>query len=82
RELSKFGAVVKELDDGLMITPPKTLSNALLESYDDHRLFMVLCIASMLTERSIVRGLSSVDVSYPSFLDDLARIGADVRIVD
>ncbi|MEM1958414.1 MAG: 3-phosphoshikimate 1-carboxyvinyltransferase [Candidatus Nitrosocaldus sp.] len=78
RELSKFGAVVKELDDGLIITPPKVLKNAMLESYDDHRLFMVLCIASMLTEHSIVRGLSSVDVSYPSFLDDLVRIGADV----
>ncbi|MEO9364800.1 MULTISPECIES: 3-phosphoshikimate 1-carboxyvinyltransferase [Candidatus Nitrosocaldus] len=82
RELSKFGAVVKELDDGLIITPPKVLKNAMLESYDDHRLFMVLCIASMLTEHSIVRGLSSVDVSYPSFLDDLVRIGADVRIID
>ncbi|MEM3103552.1 MAG: hypothetical protein QXL93_02610, partial [Candidatus Nitrosocaldus sp.] len=65
-------------DDGLIITPPKVLKNAMLESYDDHRLFMVLCIASMLTEHSIVRGLSSVDVSYPSFLDDLVRIGADV----
>lgn len=79
RELSKFGAVVKELDDGLVITPPKALKNAVLESYDDHRLFMVLCIASLLTEHSIVRGLSSVDVSYPSFLDDLTRIGADVK---
>lgn len=81
RELSKFGAVVKELDDGLIITPPKVLKNAMLESYGDHRLFMVLCIASMLTEHSIVRGLRSVDVSYPSFLDDLVRIGADVRII-
>ncbi len=81
RELSKFGAVVKEMDDGLVIIPPKTLSNAVLESYDDHRLFMVLCIASMLTEHSVVRGVSSVDVSYPSFLDDLASIGADVKVI-
>ncbi|MCS7140604.1 MAG: 3-phosphoshikimate 1-carboxyvinyltransferase [Candidatus Nitrosocaldus sp.] len=82
RELSKLGAVVKELDDGLIITPPETVRDAMLESYDDHRLFMVLCIASLLTERSVVRGLSSVDVSYPSFLDDLMALGAGVRVLD
>jgi 5-enolpyruvylshikimate-3-phosphate synthase len=30
----------------------------------------------MLTEKSIVDGVESVDVSYPSFVQDMKRIGA------
>jgi 3-phosphoshikimate 1-carboxyvinyltransferase len=75
-ELVKFGARIKEFHDGLAITAPKVLKNASLEAYNDHRLFMAFTIASMMTEKSIVAGAESVDVSYPNFISDMKELGA------
>jgi 3-phosphoshikimate 1-carboxyvinyltransferase len=79
-ELRKLGARVEETQDTIAIYSPSNLKNASLDSFDDHRLFMALAIASLLTQHSTLTGAESVDVSYPSFLDDLARLGADISI--
>lgn len=78
QELVKFGAHIKEFQDGLKITAVKPLKNASLEAYNDHRLFMAFTIASMMTERSIVAGAESVDVSYPNFIQDMKDLGAKI----
>ena len=76
RELVKLGAQVDEFHDGLTIAAPKKLKNASLEAYNDHRLFMAFTIAGMMTEKSIVAGAESVDVSYPNFVSDMKDLGA------
>ncbi len=78
-ELRKLGAGIEEYEDGLSIAAPEKLKNAALNAYGDHRLFMAFCIASLLTERSVVEGLESVDVSYPAFVEELRRLGAGIR---
>jgi len=78
QELVKFGARIKEFQDGLKITAVKPLKNASIEAYNDHRLFMAFTIASMMTERSIVAGAESVDVSYPNFIQDMKDLGAKI----
>jgi 3-phosphoshikimate 1-carboxyvinyltransferase len=75
-EFRKFGVEIKTLLDEITITAPKKLRNAHINSHNDHRLFMSFVIASMMTEKSIVDGVESVDVSYPSFIQDMKRIGA------
>lgn len=75
-ELAKFGASVDEFHDGLTISAPKKLKNASLEAYNDHRLFMAFTIAAMMTEKSVVEGAESVDVSYPHFVEDMKGLGA------
>lgn len=75
-ELVKLGAKVDEFHDGLTIAAPRKLRNASLEAYNDHRLFMAFTIASMMTEKSIVAGAESVDVSYPNFIPDMKGLGA------
>jgi 3-phosphoshikimate 1-carboxyvinyltransferase len=77
-ELTKFGAQINEFSDGLRITAPRIIKNASLEAYNDHRLFMAFTIASMITEKSIVAGAQSVDVSYPNFISDLKSLGARI----
>lgn len=77
-ELRKLGAVVSETVNSISIQAPTTIKNASLESFDDHRLFMALTIAALLTNHSTLNGAESVDVSYPSFLEDLRRMGANV----
>jgi 3-phosphoshikimate 1-carboxyvinyltransferase len=77
-ELIKFGAHINEFRDGLKITAPTVIKNASLEAHNDHRLFMAFTIASMMTEKSIVAGAQSVDVSYPNFVSDMKNIGARI----
>ncbi|MDQ4100923.1 MAG: 3-phosphoshikimate 1-carboxyvinyltransferase, partial [Thermoproteota archaeon] len=79
-ELLKFGADIEEFHDGLRITAPPVMRNASLEAHNDHRLFMAFTIASMMTEKSIVAGAQSVDVSYPNFISDMKNIGGMVRL--
>jgi 3-phosphoshikimate 1-carboxyvinyltransferase len=75
-ELKKFGVKTRMHPDEITIVSPKKLKNAHIDSHDDHRLFMSFVIASMMTEKSVVDGLQSVDVSYPTFVQDMKKIGA------
>ena len=78
QELVKLGVSIKEDSDKLTINAPETLRNANLDAHDDHRLFMAFTIASMLTNKSKVNGAESVDVSYPQFVSEMRRLGADI----
>ncbi len=79
-ELLKFGADIEEFHDGLRITAPPVMRNASLEAHNDHRLFMAFTIASMMTDKSMVAGAQSVDVSYPNFIPDMKNVGGMVRL--
>ena len=75
-ELRKLGAKTQVLTDEIRIDSPKKLKSARLDSHNDHRLFMSFTIAAMMTEKSIVEGVESVDVSYPSYIQDMKTLGA------
>jgi 3-phosphoshikimate 1-carboxyvinyltransferase len=75
-EFRKFGVKTKLVPDEITIVSPKKLKSALIDSHNDHRLFMSFVIAAMITEKSVVDGVESVDVSYPSFIQDMKKIGA------
>jgi 3-phosphoshikimate 1-carboxyvinyltransferase len=64
-----------------LIIPPTVIKNASIDAYNDHRLFMAFSIASLLTEKSTVAGAESVDVSYPSFIEDMINLGADIKTI-
>jgi len=78
RELTKIGVIVEEKEDGLILQAPKNPKGAELDSSDDHRLFMAFCIAGMFVGNCIVSDPESVDVSYPSFIDDMNKVGAKI----
>ena len=79
KEFKKLGVEVEERADGLLIAPAPKLRSAPLDAHDDHRMFMTLSIASLLLpEGAPILGAESLDVSYPSFLEDLERLGATV----
>lgn len=80
KELRKMEVNIIEEEDEIIINPSNSLKNAELDSYNDHRLFMAFTIASMLTDKSIVRGAESIDVSYPSFLNEIKRLGAKINL--
>ncbi|HET7391398.1 MAG TPA: 3-phosphoshikimate 1-carboxyvinyltransferase [Nitrososphaeraceae archaeon] len=80
-QLIKLGAIIKETNNEIEISAPRVLKNAWLEAFNDHRLFMAFTIASMLTEKSNVTGAESIDVSYPSFIQDMTKLQASIKPV-
>ncbi len=79
KELAKLGIQVQEREDGLVLEAPKNPHGADLDSSDDHRLFMAFCIAGMFVGNCTVSDPESVDVSYPSFIDDMNKVGAKIH---
>ncbi|MEX1996716.1 MAG: 3-phosphoshikimate 1-carboxyvinyltransferase, partial [Nitrosopumilaceae archaeon] len=79
KQLAKLGVQVQEREDGLMLEAPKNPHGADLDSSDDHRLFMAFCIAGMFVGNCTVSDPESVDVSYPSFIDDMNKVGAKIH---
>ena len=79
KELSKLGVDIEERPDGMKIYPVRELKRALLDAHDDHRMFMAFTLASLLIPGGTpVLGEESLDVSYPSFLEDMSGLGAVV----
>ena len=79
-ELAKIGIRVQEKEDGLILEAPKNPKGADLDSSDDHRLFMAFCIAGMFVGGCSVTDPESVDVSYPTFIKDMNKIGAKILL--
>lgn len=80
KELTKIGIGITEKEDGLILESPKVLKSAELESSEDHRLFMAFSIAGMFVGNCTVTDPDSVDVSYPTFVEDMRKIGAKITV--
>jgi 3-phosphoshikimate 1-carboxyvinyltransferase len=80
KELAKIGVGVTEKEDGLILEAPKIVKSAELNSSEDHRLFMALSIAGMFVGNCTVTDPDSVDVSYPTFVEDMKKIGANIIV--
>ncbi len=76
-ELAKMGADIRERPDGLEITGGK-LHGAEVHGYHDHRIVMALTVAGMVAGDTQVDTAEAVDVSYPGFFEEMAKLGAKV----
>lgn len=75
-ELSKIGATIKATDDGMVITGKTSLAgNAVVSSHGDHRIGMMLAIASCITNEPVqLEEAGAIDVSYPNFFEHLSLL--------
>jgi 3-phosphoshikimate 1-carboxyvinyltransferase len=75
-ELTKMGAKITELPDGLEIQGGTALIGAEVDSYTDHRIAMSLAIAALTAKgTTTIHRADAAAVSYPSFFDSLQSIG-------
>ncbi|MFH1821525.1 MAG: 3-phosphoshikimate 1-carboxyvinyltransferase [Methanobacteriota archaeon] len=82
-ELRKLGADVEELPDELKIDGAEQLKGARLDSYGDHRMAMAFAVAGLVARgETVVDGAESIPVSYPSFVDDMRKLGAKMELVE
>ena len=70
--LRSLGARVEELPDGLVITGGKPLHGGKLCTYSDHRMAMSLAVLAQMADGDVyLDDTECVNISYPSFFDDL-----------
>ena len=79
RELSKIGADVTELDDGLVINgygqqATTRLNGAVLSTYDDHRLAMSFSLLGLKISQIVILNPDCVSKTVPNFFKLLAKI--------
>lgn len=81
-ELSKMGADITELPDGLIVRQSK-LKGTIVKGHDDHRVVMALALAGMIADgKTIIETAEAADVTYPSFVEDFRKIGADITLIE
>jgi 3-phosphoshikimate 1-carboxyvinyltransferase len=80
KELTKLGARVEELSDGLVIHQSR-LKGTEVHGYDDHRLVMALSVAGLAAEgETVVDTAESASVTFPSFVADMKKLGAQLAL--
>jgi 3-phosphoshikimate 1-carboxyvinyltransferase len=76
-----MGADVEELPDEIRLNGVKQLKEAKLQSYGDHRMAMALSVAGLVAKgETVVDGVESIPVSYPSFVEDMRKLGAKLKV--
>jgi 3-phosphoshikimate 1-carboxyvinyltransferase len=67
-ELSRLGARIEPLPDGLVIHGGRSLSGREVDSHFDHRLAMSLAVAGLVAKgETVIKHAQAAQVSYPAF---------------
>ncbi len=75
QEMSKLGASLEELPDGMKISGPARLLGAHCSSHGDHRLAMALAVAGCFADgETVIEDAEAVEISYPTFWQELERL--------
>jgi len=81
-ELSKMGGDVEELTDGLVVRG-RPLRAAAVDGHRDHRVIMALAVAGLGCDgETTVSTAEALSVTFPTFVELMQSVGADVRVVE
>ena len=81
--LQAFGASSIIRDDEVVIKGPVQLIGATINAYQDHRIVMMATIAALLAKGpTTIQGAQAITKSYPSFFNDLLKVGGRYEISD
>ncbi|KMY54610.1 3-phosphoshikimate 1-carboxyvinyltransferase [Bacillus sp. FJAT-27231] len=74
-ELKKLGAEIEATEDGMIVYGKSPLTGARVSSHGDHRIGMMLAVASLVANGTItLENPESIAVSYPSFFEDMKQL--------
>jgi 3-phosphoshikimate 1-carboxyvinyltransferase len=77
-ELSRLGARIRELEDGLVIEQSE-LTGAEVHGHDDHRVVMALAVAGLAARgETVIDSAEAVGVTFPTFLECMTGLGANL----
>ena len=74
-ELRKVGAIVEEGADYILITPPEKLTpNAVIDTYDDHRMAMCFSLVSLGGVPIVINDPKCVGKTFPDYFERFTTI--------
>ncbi|GER74940.1 3-phosphoshikimate 1-carboxyvinyltransferase [Weizmannia acidilactici] len=74
-ELKKLGAKIEATEDGMVIEGPNRLLCGAVDSRGDHRIGMMLSVASLICRDAVyLENAEAINVSYPGFFGDLKSV--------
>ena len=74
-QLNRMGANIQETDDGFIINGPTKLKGATVDSFDDHRIAMMLSIAGLIAEgETEILKSDCVKISFANFYEVLEKL--------
>lgn len=79
RELEKLGCRLEEHEDGMSITGG--VSSGIVDSHGDHRLAMAFSLIGLKHDIEITDG-EVFDVSFPNFIESMAKLGFELELVE
>ena len=81
--LNIIGGKVTELKDGLKIKDISSFTKGNTKGYNDHRIVMALSIATtMATDNITITDATSINKSYPTFLEDYINLGGKANVIN
>jgi 3-phosphoshikimate 1-carboxyvinyltransferase len=79
-ELSKMGADIEEMKDGLIIRQSE-LKGTKVRGYHDHRVVMALSLAGMMAQgETEIDSAESVDITFPGYVEKMCQLGARMEL--
>ncbi|WP_339725100.1 3-phosphoshikimate 1-carboxyvinyltransferase [uncultured Paraglaciecola sp.] len=73
-ELRKVGATVEEGEDYITITPPKQLTHAEIDTYNDHRVAMCFSLVALSDTAVTINDPGCTAKTFPDYFDRFATI--------
>lgn len=81
-ELSKMGADIEELPDGLVIRKSR-LKSCRLNGHDDHRIVMSLAVAALNTPgETVIDTAEAMNITFPDFTDLMRNCGGELELTE
>jgi 3-phosphoshikimate 1-carboxyvinyltransferase len=76
-ELRKVGAIVEEGADYIKVTPPaKLIPNAVIDTYDDHRMAMCFSLVSLADVPIVINDPNCVAKTFPNYFAEFKKLAS------
>ena len=80
-ELKKFNVNIRLINNDLFIDKIDALdTDKIIDSHNDHRIFMAMAVLATIAQKEVViTGAEAIDKSYPTFIEDLKKLGIVIK---
>ncbi len=81
--LKDMGAVIEERKDGCVVSGPCRLKGTKINSLGDHRILMAAAVAALVADgETVISEGECYKISYPSFIQDMRSLGANMEMIN
>lgn len=81
--INNLGGKAEITDDTITVYGTGTLEGGTVDSFNDHRIVMSAAIAATACKSAVtIQDAQTVSKSYPTFFEDMKKLGAKIQIID